>query len=139
MRRQLEREVLPVCEREGLGQLVFSPLAQGVLTGKYSGGARPAGSRATDPKNGQWMTAFLEETELTRVDRLRPIASEAGLSLSQLALAWCLRQPDVASVIVGATRREQLEENCKASGVRLSQEVLDQIDGIFPGPRLHVV
>ncbi|MDH3214348.1 MAG: aldo/keto reductase family protein [Myxococcales bacterium] len=134
LRRQIEREVLPVCEREGLGQVVFSPLGQGVLTGKYSGGRRPAGTRAADDQRNQFMRAYLEPEALARVDRLEPVAAELGLSLAQLALAWCLRRPNVASVIVGATRRAQLEENAKASGVRLPAELEARIDGLFPVP-----
>ncbi len=132
MRRQIEREVLPVAQREGLGQLVFSPLGQGVLTGKYSGGARPGGSRGADPERNQFMGRYLEEEALARVDRLRPLADELGLSLAQIALAWCLRQPSVSSAIVGATRIPQLEDDCKASGVILADEVLARIDEIFP-------
>jgi aryl-alcohol dehydrogenase-like predicted oxidoreductase len=133
LRRQVEREVLPVCEREGLGQVVFSPLGQGVLTGKYSGGARPGGSRGADAERNQFMARYLEVDALARVDRLRPLADELGLSLAQLALAWCLRQPGVSSAIVGATRVAQLEDNCKASGVRLPEDLLARIDEIFPG------
>ena len=132
MRRQIEREVEPICEREGVGQLVFSPLAQGVLSGKYSGGARPAGTRAADDQRNQFMGAYLEPDALAHVDRLEPIAAELGLSMAQLALAWCLRRPDVASVIVGATRVPQLEENAKASGLRLPAEIQARIDAIFP-------
>jgi len=134
MRRELEREVLRVCDREGLGQIVFSPLAQGVLTGKYSGGARPAGSRASNDRVNQFMGDYLRPEELRRVDRLRPLADELGLSMAQLALVWCLRQPGVASVIVGATRPDQLEDNCKAAGVALPDDVAARIDEIFPGP-----
>jgi voltage-dependent potassium channel beta subunit len=132
LRRRIEREVLPVCEREGLGQVVFSPLAQGALTGKYSGGRRPAGSRATDSERNVFMDAFLRPEMLARVERLAPLAGELGVSLAQLALAWCLRRPGVSSVIVGATRREQLEENAKASGLRLPAELLARIDELFP-------
>lgn len=134
MRRGIEREVLPVCEREGLGQLAFSPLGQGVLTGKYAGGARPADSRASDPKRNLWMNPYLEPDALARVERLRPIAAREGLTLAQLALAWCLREPRVSSVIVGASSSAQLEENVKASGRRLSPESLAEIDALFPGP-----
>jgi aryl-alcohol dehydrogenase-like predicted oxidoreductase len=134
LRRGIEAEVLPVCEREGLGQLVFSPLAQGVLTGKYSGGALPAGTRAADSFRSQFMRALLEPEVLARVDALRPIAAEVGVSLAQLALAWCLRHPGVASVIVGATRVPQLEENAKASGLELPAEIAARIDAIAPPP-----
>ena len=132
LRRQIEAEVIPTCEREGLSQVVFSPLAQGVLSGKYSGGARPSGSRATDAQRNQFMRAYLEPETLARVDRLQPLAGELGISLAQLALAWCLRKPNVASVIVGATRAAQLEENVKAAGVELPAELLARIDAIAP-------
>jgi voltage-dependent potassium channel beta subunit len=134
LRRQIEAQVLPTCEREGLGQLVFSPLAQGVLTGKYSGGALPAGTRAADTFRNQFMRAYLEPASLARVDALRPLAAELGLSLAQLALAWCLRSPAVSSVIVGATRAEQLEDNAKASGVAIPPEIAARIDAIAPSP-----
>jgi voltage-dependent potassium channel beta subunit len=135
MRRGIEREVLPVSRREGLGQLVFSPLGQGVLTGKYAGGARPDGSRATDPKRNLWMDAYLEADALDRVEQLRPLARAEGLSLAQLALAWCLRDSALSSVIVGASSAGQLEENVKASGCALSDETLNAIDALFPGPQ----
>ena len=125
-------KVLPVCEREGLSQLVFSPLAQGVLTGKYAGGEVPGGSRAGDEFRNQFMRDFLRPENLARVERLRPLARELGISLAQLALAWCLRRPNVASVIVGATRVAQLEENAKASGMRLPPEILARIDELLP-------
>jgi len=136
MRRGIEREVLPVSVREGLGQLVFSPLGQGALTGKYAAGARPEGSRATDPKRNLWMNAYLEDDAVARVERLRPLAQAEGLSLAQLALAWCLRHERIASVIVGASSARQLEENVKASGRRLSPETLAGIDAIFPPPEV---
>jgi voltage-dependent potassium channel beta subunit len=132
LRRQIEGELLPVCEREGLGQLVFSPLAQGVLSGKYSGAARPPGTRAADEERNQFMGAFLEVQTLERVEALRPVAAELGVSMPQLALAWCLRQPGVSSAIVGATRVSQLEENAKASELELSAEVEARIDQIAP-------
>jgi voltage-dependent potassium channel beta subunit len=133
VRREIEGGVLSTCEREGVGQIVFSPLAQGALTGKYSGGHIPAESRANDPQRNLWMTRLLEQDVLERVDRLRPIADELGVSMAQLALAWCLRKPNVASVIVGATRIEQLDENAKAVGVEIPAEALARIDAIFPG------
>jgi aryl-alcohol dehydrogenase-like predicted oxidoreductase len=132
VRRQIEREVIPVSRREGLGQIVFSPLGQGVLTGKYSGGARPAGTRATDEERNLFMDAFLEEGVLERVDRLRPLADELGVSLAQLALAWCLREPNISSVIVGATTMKQIQENAKASGIRIPDELASRIDEILP-------
>ncbi len=132
LRRGVEREVLPVCRREGLSQIVFSPLAQGALTGKYSGGQRPAGSRAADAARNVFMTQFLAPEVLARTDRLRPIADALGLSLAQLALAWCLAEPNVASAIVGVTRLSQLEDNAKASGLRLPAEVKEELDALFP-------
>jgi voltage-dependent potassium channel beta subunit len=132
LRRGIEKEVLPACEREGLGQIVWSPLAQGVLTGKYSGGARPGGARATDADRGRFMQDLLATELVARVDRLRPQAAELGLSLAQLALAWCLRRANVASVIVGATRVAQIEENVRAAGVRMPAEVEAHVDELFP-------
>jgi aryl-alcohol dehydrogenase-like predicted oxidoreductase len=134
LRRRIEREVMPVCEREGLGQLVYSPLAQGVLSGKYAGAARPAGTRAADEGRNQFMRAFLEPETLERVEALKPIAAELGISMPQLALAWCLRRPGVSSAIVGATRVSQLEENAGASGLELPAEVEARIDQIAPAP-----
>jgi voltage-dependent potassium channel beta subunit len=130
LRRQIEAEVMPVSEREGVSQIVWSPLAQGVLSGKYSGGAKPSGSRATDAQRNQFMRIYLEPGVLARVDKLAPLAQQLGISLAQLALAWCLRAKNVASVIVGVTRPEQLEENAKASGIEIPAEVAAQIDAI---------
>jgi aryl-alcohol dehydrogenase-like predicted oxidoreductase len=134
LRRDMEKEVLPACEAESIGQLVFSPLAQGALTGKYAGGARPPGTRASDPQRNRWMGSVLAPDRLEVVEALRPLAAECGLSLAQLALAWCLRLPSVAAVIVGATRLEQLDENAKASSARIPREILARIDEIAPGP-----
>lgn len=135
LRRAIERTVLPTSEAHGLGQIVFSPLAQGALTGKYSGGQIPAESRANDPKRNRWMGDHLDQDVLERIDRLRPLAEGLGVSMAQLALAWCLRRESVASVIVGATRIEQLEENVKATGLTLPDEVQTEIDALFPPPR----
>jgi len=131
LQRKIEREVIPVCAREGLGQVVWSPLAQGVLTGKYAGGAAPAGTRAADTERSSFMQRFLRPEILSRVEQLRPFADELGVSLAQLALAWCLRQPNVSSVIVGATSVRQIEENAKASGVRIAPEMAEKIDALF--------
>lgn len=133
--RGIEPGVIPTCAREGLSQIVFSPLAQGALTGKYSGGRIPERSRANDPKRNRWMGRALDADVLERVDRLAPLADDLGVSLAQLALAWCLRQQNVASVIVGATRLEQLEENVKAVGLALPEDVRREIDALFPAPR----
>ena len=134
LRRAIEAEVIPVSRREGLSQIVFSPLAQGALTGKYSGGKRPSDTRAADTVRNVFMKSFLEPDSLARTDRLRPIAEELGISMAQLALAWCLAEPNVASVIVGVTRVAQLEDNVKASGLRLSAEIHERIDAILSGP-----
>jgi len=138
LRRQIEREVLPVCRREGLGQIAFSPLAQGVLTGKYSGGARPAESRGADRERSGWMDAYLQSEELERVDRLAPLARHLGVTLAQLALAFCLREPGISSVLIGATRAEQIDENAGASGLSLPAEAIEEIDRIFPARRAAV-
>jgi aryl-alcohol dehydrogenase-like predicted oxidoreductase len=128
--RVIESQVVPASEREGLSQIVFSPIAQGVLTGKYQPGAEPpAGSRATDDKGGADMIArYLRDDVLTRVQALQPVADDLGLSMAQLAVAWVLQNPNVASAIVGASRPEQVAENVKAAGVRLSDDVLAKID-----------
>jgi aryl-alcohol dehydrogenase-like predicted oxidoreductase len=128
--RVIESQIVPACEREGLSQIVFSPIAQGVLTGKYKPGAEPpAGSRATDDKGGANMIArYLRDDVLTRVQALQPIADDLGLSMAQLAVAWVLQNPNVASAIVGASRPEQVAENVKAAGVTLSEDVLTKID-----------
>ncbi len=134
LRRGIEKEVVPVSRREGISQVVFSPLAQGALTGKYSGGERPSGSRAEDEVRNVFMTDFLSDASLARADQLAPLAAKLDLSMAQLALAWCLAEPNVASVIVGVTRVSQLEDNVAASGVRIPDEVLEAIDAIAPGP-----
>ncbi len=132
LRRGIEREVLPLCAGEGIGQIVWSPLAQGVLTGKYRPGERPPGTRAADPIQSRFMEAFLAEDVLDRVEQLRPLAAGLGLTMAQLALAWCLRQDGVASVLVGATSPEQLAETTRASGVQLPPEAVAAIDSLFP-------
>ncbi|HYY80675.1 MAG TPA: aldo/keto reductase family protein [Actinomycetes bacterium] len=129
LERRIEDEVLPLCDREGVGQVVWSPLAQGVLTGKYrKGEPPPPGSRAASRRMGMFVGRFLVDEVLDAVERLRAIADEAGMTLAQLALAWVLRQPGVASAIVGASRPEQLAENCAAAGRRLDADELAAID-----------
>jgi voltage-dependent potassium channel beta subunit len=135
--QQDEQSVLEVCERYGIGQVAFSPLGQGALTGKYSGGARPEGSRALDDLCNQWMAGYLAPDAVARVDRLQPLAAKLDISMAQLALAWCLRTPRVSSVIVGVTRASQLEDNVAASGIALPAEVIDEIDAIFPASPKH--
>ena len=123
---------MPLCEREGVGQVIFSPLAQGVLTGKYRpGGAPEQGTRAADPDSSRFIQRFMNEEVLSAVDRLRSVASGAGLSMSQLSLAWALRRENVSSAIIGASRPDQVEDNAGASGVKLSSEVVSEIDGIL--------
>ncbi|WP_329092751.1 MULTISPECIES: aldo/keto reductase family protein [unclassified Streptosporangium] len=132
--RVIEAEVVPLSEKEGLGQVVFSPIAQGVLTGKYRPGQPPpAGSRATDPAGGNFIARMLNDDVLTRVQQLEPIAADLGLTMAQLAVAWVLQNPNVASAIVGASRPEQVRDNVKASGVKLESEVLKKIDDVL-GP-----
>jgi len=132
IQRQIEAEIFPLCEREGVGQVVFSPLAQGVLTGKYRPGEAPEqDTRAADPDSNRFMQQLMKEEVLSAVDKLRPVASDAGFGMSQLALAWILRQENVSSTIIGASRPEQVEDNVKAAGVRLSSDVLSEIDSIL--------
>ena len=131
--RVIEGEVVPTCEELGIGQVVWSPIAQGVLTGKYlPGEPPPSGSRATDQKGGAGIVRrLLREDVLSRVQQLKPIADDAGLSLAQLAVAWVLRNPNVSAAIIGATRPEQVSENVKAAGVRLDPDQLSQIDKVL--------
>jgi aryl-alcohol dehydrogenase-like predicted oxidoreductase len=130
--RVIEAEVVPLCEKEGIGQIVWSPIAQGVLTGKYEPGSPPpAGSRATDPSGSGFISHLLSDDVLTRVQQLVPVAAESGLSLAQLAVAWTLQNPNVCAAIVGATRPEQVRENVKASGVTLDDSVMRRIDDVL--------
>ncbi|MFL6076505.1 MAG: aldo/keto reductase family protein [Mycobacteriales bacterium] len=130
--RVIETEVVPLCEREGLGQIVWSPIAQGVLTGKYRPGAEPpAGSRATDPSGSQMIARFMDDDVLASVQRLRPLAERAGLSMAQLAIAWTLQNPNVSAAIIGASRPEQVRENVKAAGVTLEADLLAEIDSVL--------
>lgn len=131
--RVIESQVVPACEREGLGQIVWSPIAQGVLTGKYKPGTEPpTGTRATDDKGGSNMIArWMRDDVLARVQQLQPIADEVGLSMAQLAIAWVLQNPNVASAIIGASRPEQVAENVKAAGVTLDEALLNKIDDVL--------
>jgi aryl-alcohol dehydrogenase-like predicted oxidoreductase len=127
--RAPEAEVIPLCEREGISQIVWSPLAQGVLTGKYRPGeAPPPDSRAASESMGGFIERLIEPRVLEAVQRLAPVAEQAGLTMVQLALAWVLRQPNVASAIVGASRPEQVRANAAASGIVLSDDTLAAID-----------
>jgi aryl-alcohol dehydrogenase-like predicted oxidoreductase len=131
--RVIEAEVVPTCVDLGVGQIVWSPIAQGVLTGKYlPGQAPPPGSRATDDKSGAGFIArFMSDDVLTTVQKLRPLADQAGLTMAQLAVAWVLQNSNVASAIVGATRPEQLQDNAKAAGVKLDADLLKAIDEVL--------
>ena len=132
--RVIESEVLPLCMKEGIGQIVWSPIAQGVLTGKYQPGQGvPAGSRATDESGSGFIRGYLTDVILSRVAELGPIAAETGLSMAQLAIAWVLQNPGVSAAIIGATRPEQVRENAKASGVQLDAEIMRKIDDVL-GP-----
>jgi aryl-alcohol dehydrogenase-like predicted oxidoreductase len=127
--REPENEVIPLCADNGISQIVWSPLAQGALTGKYRPGEPPpAGSRATHERMGRMMGGLLDEDVLERVQRLIPIAERLGITMAQLALAWVLRLENVASAIVGASRPEQVHDNASASGRELDKETLAEIE-----------
>jgi aryl-alcohol dehydrogenase-like predicted oxidoreductase len=127
--RAPEAEVIPLCEREGISQIVWSPLAQGVLTGKYRPGEPPpTDSRAASESMGGFIDSLVQPPVLEAVQRLAPIAGEAGLTMVQLALAWVLRQQNVASAIVGASRPEQVHANASAAAVALSSDTLEAVD-----------
>ncbi|WP_055481818.1 aldo/keto reductase family protein [Sphaerimonospora mesophila] len=130
--RVIEAEIVPLCEKEGLGQIVWSPIAQGVLTGKYLPGQPvPAGSRAADPTGSGFIERMMGDELLRRVQELKPIAADLGLTMAQLAVAWVLRNPNVSSAIVGASRPEQVRDNVKASGVKLDDETMRRIDDVL--------
>lgn len=134
--RDIEKAVIPTCEREGIGQIVYSPLAQGILTGKYKPGEPvPQDSRAADPKQNNFLKLedgkLVDQAQLEKIQQLIPIAQDLGLSLPQLALAWCLRQKNVSSVIIGASRPAQVDDNAGAAGVSLSKETLKAINEIL--------
>lgn len=133
--RVIEPEIVPLCEKHGVGQLVFSPIGQGVLTGKYRPGqAPPAGSRATDDKGGAaFISRFMRDEVLEQVQELAALADSAGLSMAQLAVAWTLQNPNVSAAIIGATRPEQVRDNAAASGVRLDRDLMERIDQVL-GP-----
>jgi len=128
-----ELDVIPLCANNGISQIVFSPLSQGVLTGKYKPGLPPpSGSRMTSDVMNEFMVdGRYNDTLLGRVQQLKPIADELGITMAQLALAWVLREPNVAAPIIGATRPEQIEENAAASGVQLDSQTLERIDEIL--------
>ncbi|MGH3345111.1 MAG: aldo/keto reductase family protein [Carbonactinosporaceae bacterium] len=130
--RVIEAEVVPTCEELGIGQIVWSPIGQGVLTGKYRpGAAPPRGSRASDEAGAGFIARMLSDEVLGRVQRLAPVAEQAGLSLAQLAIAWTLQNSNVSAAIIGASRPEQVHENGKAAGVVLDAETLKVVDEIL--------
>ncbi len=132
--RVIEAEVVPLSEREGIGQIVWSPIAQGVLTGKYlPGQPPPAGSRATDATGSRFIDDLMADEVLRRVQELKPVAADHGLTMAQLAVAWVLQNPNVSSAIVGASRPEQVRDNVKAAGVKLDADTMRKIDEIL-GP-----
>jgi voltage-dependent potassium channel beta subunit len=132
--RRIEDDVLPTSKKLGMGQIVFSPLAQGVLTGKYKPGQQPEqGSRAADPKSNTFMQDKMSDEILARVEKLSAFAAELGVTTGQLALVWCLRDPGIDSVIVGATKESQLDENIAASGLNFSADVWERCEKIVDG------
>lgn len=132
LNRYIEKEIIPLGEETGFSQIVFSPLAQGILTGKYTDLANlPEGSRATDSKSNGSLSRMLTEDVLAKVKQLDGVAKELDVKLSQLALAWILRQPNVASALIGASKPEQVEENVKAIEMELSKDVLEKIEDIL--------
>ena len=137
--RQPEAEVFPLCAENGIGQIVWSPLAQGVLTGKYRpGAAPPADSRAANDKMNGFMQDLRSDRVLSAVQNLQPLADQLNISMAQLALAWILRDPGVSAAIVGASRPEQVADNAAASGITLDEPMLREIDMVL-GPALHQV
>jgi aryl-alcohol dehydrogenase-like predicted oxidoreductase len=131
--RVIEAQIIPVSVSLGMSQIVFSPIAQGVLTGKYRPGEQPPpGSRATDEKGGADMIQrWMSDDVLKRVQRLEPLAKEAGLSMAQLAVAWTLQNDNVASAVIGASRPEQVTDNAAAAGVKLDDDFMAKIDDVL--------
>ncbi len=139
MERTIEPEIMPVSQREGVSQVVFSPLAQGVLTGKYRGGVVPEGSRLSDKDRGVWMARYMDEASQQRVETFCGLADEAGVPPARLALAWCLTHENVASTIFGATRVDQVEENAAAAEVDIAPDLKQRLDDLFPVPEIPKV
>jgi aryl-alcohol dehydrogenase-like predicted oxidoreductase len=130
--RVIEDDVVPECEAAGIGQVVWSPMAQGILTGKYlPGQPPPEGSRATDPLGSGFLSRWLRDDVLERVQALRPLADEAGLTMAQMAVAWVLGNPNVSTAIVGASRPDQLADSVRASGVVLDDDLRAAIDDVL--------
>lgn len=132
LNRGIEKEIIPVSQKYGIGQVVFSPLQQGVLTGKYQGEVIPEDSRAANEEINQWIKGYITKDVLDRVNKLTAIAEDIGVSTAQLALAWVLHKPGIVSALVGASRPEQIVENAGATEVRLNPEVIEQIEELFP-------
>lgn len=132
--RRPEKEVIPLCAVNGISQIVWSPLAQGMLTGKYKpGAAPPADSRAASETQGQWILRFMQDAVIAAVDQIGGLAAEAGCTLAQFALAWVLREPNIASAIIGATRPEQVSENAAASGLIIDPTLFAKAEAIAAG------
>jgi len=132
-RREIEIAVVPTCQRERMGQLVYSPLAQGVLTGKYKlGEAPPAGSRATEESGKNFVNNFMSDDHLARAQKLVQLAAQHGLDATRVALAFCLRNQGVSSVLIGARSTEQLDQNLSAVEVELTDECLAELEALFP-------
>jgi voltage-dependent potassium channel beta subunit len=134
--RQPENEIFPTTTREGIGNVIFSPLAHGVLTGKYATSEVPAGTRAADPETNKVMNSmYVSEDTRKRSQELVTIAGKLGVPASRLALAWCLRRPEVTSAIIGATKVEQVKENLRAIELKISDDILGELDRVFPVER----
>ena len=133
--RVIEQEVIPASQDAGMSQIVWSPMAQGILSGKYlPGQPPPAGSRATDELSGKnFIARWMNDNVLTKVQLLKPIAQQAGISMAQMSIAWVLQNKNVATAIVGATRPDQLDDNVKASGIVLDADTLKAIDKVLDG------
>lgn len=135
--RRIEERVLPTCERYGIGNVVWSPIAMGVLTGKYTDAKRPPADSRAASKEGEWMTDFMTQPILDAVAQLKPIAAQAGCTLSQLALAWVLREPAVTSAIVGATKLSHVDENVAAADLHLDPALFEEVNRILDPVQAH--
>ncbi|MEH7226154.1 aldo/keto reductase family protein [Bacillus sp. JJ1566] len=131
LHRDIEDEIIPVCEKNGISQVVYSPLAQGVLTGKYRGGSIPSGSRGANSQVNSWVKNIIDGIVSTKLDRLEEFSNELGVTLPELALSWILRQHNIASTLVGATNPEQIEANAKASDLVLGFEEIKRVEAIL--------
>ncbi len=131
LHRDIEDEIIPVCEKSGISQVVYSPLAQGVLTGKYKGGRIPTGSRGANSELNSWVKNIIDGIVTTKLDRLEEFSNELGVTLPELALSWILRQHNIASTLVGATNPEQIEANAKASELVLGFDEIKRIEAIL--------